>query len=169
LGYTVYAFNHKSNHRDGPDQIKARNNTFAKAASIDDEYLHHDGEFHRMYLGMPDTVIVVDEGQFFGENLKKLAIMARQRTAEFDLIVAGLLLDSDNLLFGPMGDLRAIANKTTDLTAWCQACGSVARFTYSSIPKDGQVRVGDEGFEPSCERCWIQREADKAAGLYTLQ
>ena len=160
-GFDVHAFNSNINKRER-HCIKSRDGSSWPAEQISDESLDVDGDLIRRCLRYEGSVIAVDEGQFFGDNLSKLAIMARRRNAKFELIVAGLLLDSENRPFGPMATLRSIANRSIDVTAWCE-CDAIARFTFSKTIKEGQVRVGDEGFEARCELCYSNGEAVKAS------
>jgi thymidine kinase len=84
------------------------------------------------------------------------------------VIVAGLDLDSDGKPFGPMGDLLAVADKVTKLTAVCVAeidkhdhpvCGKAATRSYR-LPEahtGALVQVGSAGvYEARCRACWAR-------------
>ena len=164
--FRIHAFNSVTNHRDGSKWIKSRSGKKWPSEAVDDEYLDPAGDFFAEYSAIPDWVIAVDEGQFFGDRLIDLACVARRRDAKFQLVVAGLLLDSENRPFGPMATLQILANRSIECTAWCFKCDGVARRTYSRTPKDEQVRVGDNGYEARCDICWETGEAQKASMGY---
>jgi thymidine kinase len=165
-GALVFAFNSDKNNRDDKHKIVSRAGAEWPAKRVSDDFLDPDGAFFEHHSINSDLVIGVDEGQFFGDKLVELATLARRRDAKFQLIVAGLLLDSENRPFGPMAPLRAITNLSIGCTAWCQKCDAIAYFTYSNTPKEGQVRVGDSGYEPRCETCYRSGEAEKASMGY---
>jgi thymidine kinase len=168
-GFKIYAFNSAINHRDCENFIESRTGASWESKSVYDVYFDSSGSFHKKHTEPRNDVtpvVAIDEGQFFGDHLLKMAVMARRRGAKFELIVAGLLLDSEGRPFGPMATLRSLANKSIDVTAWCEKCNGIARFTYSRTLKSGQVRVGDEDYEPRCEVCYKSGETQKASVGY---
>ena len=104
--------------------------------------------------------IVIDEAQFFDKSLVKYLQEYSQKGLR--IIVAGLDKDFKCDPFGPMGDILAIADKVTKLTAVCQVCGCEATRTQRIIDGepahfyDPQILVGtDDKYEARCKDCHI--------------
>jgi thymidine kinase len=97
-------------------------------------------------------VIGIDEGQFLGPDLPRVA----DRLAEEGkrVIVAGLDQDYRGQPFEPMPQLLAIAEYITKTLAICVVCGAPASRTQRTRPEHGRVVVGGAGlYEARCRRC----------------
>ena len=105
-----------------------------------------------------DTVQVVgiDEAQFYDmgiiETVKDIA------TRGIRVIIAGLDMDFRGEVFGPMGNLMAIADEVTKLHAICTVCGEEATMTQRIIngkaahSSDPVVLIGaSERYEARCK------------------
>ena len=101
------------------------------------------------------SVICVDEGQFFGPNLKDVCISLASQGKK--VIVAGLDMDYLEAPFENMSFLMGVAEHVTKLTAVCE-CGRDATRTHRKIKDDRRVLEGaDAEYEPLCRRCYIRK------------
>lgn len=97
-------------------------------------------------------VIGIDEGQFLGTDLPRVA--DRLAEAGKRVIVAGLDQDYRGQPFEPMPQLLAIAEYITKTLAICVVCGAPASRTQRTRPEHGRVVVGGAGlYEARCRRC----------------
>ncbi len=83
-------------------------------------------------------VVGIDEVQFFTleEGMPIMEAIRALNGAGVDVIAAGLNMDFRGEPFGGMGQLIAIADKVTQLTAVCDVCGREAYYTQRLI--DGE-------------------------------
>lgn len=148
-GKKIAVYTSTVNSRDG-DKIKSRTGRSCVCERIPDagllRLLNNAAEGPVAYA--------IDEGQFPGEEIMPLVEMSSKRDSPITLYLAGLDLTSERKPFGFMGEAVLRANCLITCRAWCQRCGKPAPFTYSTILKEGDVRVGDGGYEPRCEECW---------------
>ena len=104
-------------------------------------------------VGEETSIVAIDEAQFFSDQL--LAVVVKLVGAGKRVLVAGLDMDSDGIPFGPMGDIMAMAEQVTKLTAVCEVCGSDATHTFRKSNIDGQVLVGEHNhYEARCRKHW---------------
>lgn len=85
------------------------------------------------------TMVGIDEAQFMDMDLPRVCIelAAMGKT----IVVAGLGTDFKNDVFGPMGAMLAVADKTTKKTARCEVCGRIANRTQRLVDEgSGQIR-----------------------------
>ena len=105
-------------------------------------------------------VIGIDEGQFLGLQLPKVASTLADRGKR--VIVAGLDMDYRAVPFEPMPQLLAIAEYITKTLAICVRCGSPASRTQRTRPEPGRVLVGGADlYEARCRRCHTVPEIDE--------
>jgi len=98
-------------------------------------------------------VVAIDEAQFFQHDLVEVCLSLIDDG--FDVIVAGLNLDSRGVGFGPMPELIAQAHDRIFLTAVCVKCGQDAHYTQRLTSESERVAVGGSGdYEARCRRCW---------------
>lgn len=104
--------------------------------------------------------VLIDEGQFFGENLIKLInVCLREGT---DVIVSGLDIDRYGKPFGIMPTLMAIADEVHKFRAVCMECGGDAWISYGEFEDDNLVVLGaKEKYKPLCRTCYYKKEARK--------
>ena len=104
-----------------------------------------------------DTKIVaIDEAQFFSLQLKNTVHMLVSSGKR--VILAGLDMDSESHPFGPMGDVMAMAEKVTKLTAVCEVCGTDATHTLRVSDTPGQVLVGEhDHYKATCRTHWLEK------------
>ncbi|MEO6462443.1 MAG: thymidine kinase [Candidatus Eisenbacteria bacterium] len=97
-------------------------------------------------------VIGIDEGQFLGPDLPKVADLLAESGKR--VIVAGLDQDYRGQPFEPMPHLLAIAEYITKTLAICVVCGAPASRTQRTRPESGRVVVGGAGlYEARCRHC----------------
>src|SRR6476660_8506358 len=98
-------------------------------------------------------VIGIDEGQFLGPDLVRVAERLARRGKR--VIVAGLDQDYAGRPFEPMPQLLAIAEYITKTLAICVVCGSPANRTYRKVRRSARVVVGGADlYEARCRRCY---------------
>lgn len=100
-----------------------------------------------------ETVIGIDEAQFFDDDLAKvcedLALDGKR------VIVAGLDMDFRGVPFGPMPSLLAVAEYITKVHAICPHCGNLATHSYRLSADDSRVLLGEKDlYEPRCRTCY---------------
>jgi thymidine kinase len=107
-------------------------------------------------------VIGIDEGQFLGPDLPKVANQLAESGKR--VIVAGLDQDYRGQPFEPMPHLLAIAEYITKTLAICVVCGAPASRTQRTRPESGRVVVGGAGlYEARCRRCHTVPDETPAA------
>ncbi len=95
------------------------------------------------------SVVAIDEGQFFGENLP--AVATHLATSGRRVIVAGLDTDWRGRPFGPMPHLMAIAEIVRKQHAICRVCGGPASRTQRLVMGEENILVGStEAYEARC-------------------
>jgi thymidine kinase len=118
----------------------------------------------------PDTTVVaIDEGQFFDEDLVDLCKELANRRVW--VIVAGLDMDFRGEPFGPMPQLMAQAERVDKLQAICVVCGGPASRTQRLIDgrpaayDDPVILVGaSEVYEARCRGCHVVRMTNDTNG-----
>ncbi len=103
----------------------------------------------------PDTEVVgIDEGQFFDNELVRVANELAQRGVR--VIIAGLDQDYTGKPWEPMPQLLAIAEYITKTHAICMKCGQPANYTQRTFESEERVAVGGEGmYEARCRACFV--------------
>src|SRR5882762_121499 len=102
-----------------------------------------------------DTEVVgIDEGQFFDNELVKVANTLAQRGVR--VIIAGLDHDYTGKPWEPMPQLLAVAEYITKTNAICMKCGQPANYTQRTFESEVRVAVGGEGmYEARCRQCFV--------------
>jgi thymidine kinase len=95
-------------------------------------------------------IVFIDEAQFFDSILEN--IIQRLLAHGCDVIIAGLDMDSNGRPFGGIPFALAMATKIHKLTARCK-CGNESYTTAYNGTKE-TVKVGNEGYEPTCIKCF---------------
>lgn len=103
--------------------------------------------------------VLIDEVNFF--SLELVPFVQGLVTHGKQVYVAGLALDSEQQLFGPMTELLKIADKVVKLTAKCDGdqgkCREKATHSYRKIPKQVQIRVaGVDEYGAACKKHYGQ-------------
>ena len=103
-------------------------------------------------------LLVVDEAQFFDPWLYGAIcrLLNKRANDDFEILVFGLDLDSEQQPFGPMPVLMALADEVIKLRAICFRCGESAGLTKrKNDSSDEQVQLGaSELYEALCLVCY---------------
>jgi thymidine kinase len=107
------------------------------------------------HLSASTTVVVIDEVQFFDEEI--VSLVQQLATRGLRVIMAGLDMDFRGEPFGQMPALMAIAEEVTKLHAICMVCGEEACRTQRLVNgkpanyHDPVILVGaQEAYEARC-------------------
>ena len=102
-----------------------------------------------LILAKDADVIGIDEAQFLGDSLVKVA--AQLANAGKRVVIAGLDMDYKGNPFQPIPDLMAIAENVTKTHAICVVCGNPANFSQRIIASDDIIEIGSEDmYEARC-------------------
>ena len=103
----------------------------------------------------PDTEVVgIDEGQFFDNELVKVANELANRGVR--VIIAGLDQDYTGKPWEPMPQLLAIAEYITKTHAICMKCGQPANYSQRTFESEERVAVGAaDKYEARCRMCFV--------------
>jgi thymidine kinase len=97
------------------------------------------------------TVVAIDEGQFFGDELIQVA--SDLADAGKRVIVAGLDTDWRGRPFGPMPQLMAVAEVVRKQHAICRVCGSPASRTQRLVSAQEDILVAShDAYEARCRK-----------------
>eukprot|EP00512_Aurantiochytrium_limacinum_P006591 CAMPEP_0171509814 /NCGR_PEP_ID=MMETSP0959-20130129/14_1 /TAXON_ID=87120 /ORGANISM="Aurantiochytrium limacinum, Strain ATCCMYA-1381" /LENGTH=215 /DNA_ID=CAMNT_0012047103 /DNA_START=95 /DNA_END=742 /DNA_ORIENTATION=+ len=136
--------------RAGSQNIVSTHSGLSRTANVHAAFTSLDD----VKLDSSNTLIAVDEGQFFGEDLLRLwNRISQQPESSNALLVAGLDLDFLKKPFGVMPLLIDLAGpgNVEILTARCHVCQAPAPFTSRIIQSDHQILVGGaESYQPTC-------------------
>jgi thymidine kinase len=150
----VQVFKHSLDARYAQREVASHNGMQVEAVPVE------DAEQLRALITANTTVIAIDEGQFFGQDLVDLCTELADQGMR--VIVAGLDMDFRGEPFGPMPVLMARAERVAKLQAICLVCGGPASRTQRLIDgrpaayDDPVVLVGaDEVYEARCRGCHI--------------
>ena len=114
-------------------------------------------------LSLESQVVGIDEAQFFGRGLVKVAKTLANMGKR--VIIAGLDTDYRGEPFHPIPDLLAIAEDITKTHAICVICGNPANFTQRTTKSKDQVLVGaSDIYEARCRNCFEPPEIAKIKG-----
>jgi thymidine kinase len=112
----------------------------------------------RRHLKKDTQAIVIDEVQFFDESLIKYLL--EYASMGIRVICGGLDRDFRGLAFKVTGEIMAISDSVTKLTAICSCCGKEATMTQRIIDgepahfNDPTILVGEmESYEARCRDC----------------
>lgn len=106
------------------------------------------------------TVVGVDEGQFFEDDL--VMVCESLAGAGMQVIVAGLDLDYLRRPFGPIPTLCGRSEYATKMLAVCHRCGGPALYTQRTVRSDDLVVLGAEGaYEARCRFCYDPNEPEQ--------
>ena len=109
-----------------------------------------------------ETVIGIDEAQFFGQEI--LSIVTTLAEQGKRVILAGCEMYSSGEPFGQMGALMCIAEEVDKLRAVCLVCGEEAYISYrKEQPQNGNILIGNSDiYEARCRKCAHVNEQESA-------
>lgn len=146
---TVQVFKHAIDDRYHATHVKAHS-----GAGLEAEPVRNMDDL-RAKLKSDTTVVAIDEGQFFGEEIVQLVNELADQGLR--VIVSGLDMDFRGEPFGPMPDLLCLADEVQKLHAICMVCGEDGTRTQRLVngePADYDdpiIMVGaSESYEARC-------------------
>jgi len=143
---SVVAFKHADDARYAKGQIVTHSGWRADAYPV-------ASASRMLELAKHAQLVVIDEAQFFGNDLVGACQQWRERGQ--DVVVAGLDFDAWGEPFGPIPALETIADEVTRTYAVCAVCSAPADHTQRIAPFVGQKMVGGaEAYEPRCAKCF---------------
>ena len=141
-------------NRYSQSEIVSHNKKSLKAISIS-----HGSDIKR-HIKPNTQAIVIDEIQFFDDSMLKYVM--EFANLGLRVICAGLDTDFRGEPFGVIGQIMAVAEEVTKLTAICNVCGELATKTQRIIDgkpayyNDPQILVGaNDSYEARCRSCHI--------------
>lgn len=152
IGFRVLVVNYSHDTRYGTDIIASHDLDTIPATSVE-----RLGELPEDIATAYD-VIVIDEGQFFGDLRDKVCQWV-DNNDKLQVVVSGLDGDASRRPFGQMLDLIPVAETVLRLSSYCAVCrdGTSANFTKKiGGTQDATVEVGaGDKYIPVCRRHWL--------------
>jgi thymidine kinase len=107
-------------------------------------------------LWMDADVVLINEGQFFGDLLETVIEMVDVYKKQVH--ICGLDGDFRRQRFGTLLDLVPYSDKVEKLTAFCGMCknGSLAIFSHRVSNESAQVVIGSDNYVPLCRSCLLK-------------
>lgn len=136
-------------------EIDSRTNDRVIISSVRQQYATRVLTLYKP-VGTDADVVALDEAQFFPAWVVDYCQSLKDQGKT--VIICGLDMDARRQPFGSMGQLMAIADTVTKLTAVC-SCGSDATYTWLKedhpTTSGNLILIGDkEQYEPRCRQCF---------------
>ncbi|MBU2018651.1 MAG: thymidine kinase [Bacteroidetes bacterium] len=145
---SILLFKPKVDNRYSEENVVSHLGTSVQAIAVE-----NSSEVLKRWKG--ETVVAIDEAQFFDKNLPKVCEQLANEGAR--VIAAGLDMDFKGKPFGPMPDLMALAEYITKVHAICLRCGGLAHFSHRTSEQVDLVVLGElQNYEPLCRGCFQQ-------------
>ncbi len=105
-------------------------------------------------LWIDADVILINEGQFFGDLLETVVEMVDIYKKQVH--ICGLDGDFRRNRFGTLLDLVPYSDKVEKLNAFCGLCknGNLAVFSHRVTNESAQVVIGSDNYIPLCRSCY---------------
>ena len=149
----------ENNEKDPSLFIASRNGGSISCTAIADV-----AEMKEIALNNSYSIIAIDEAQFLNKQ-DLLEFIHEMLSFGKRIVIFGLDLDFRGKTFGAMGEILALADKVTKLTAICSVCGQdtycITQRIIDGNPahyNDPIIMVGDQQYEPRCRKCHIVRK-----------
>lgn len=115
------------------------------------------------YINPNIRTIFIDEIQFLEGDVYVLLDLSINH--DIDIYASGLNMTSEQVPFGIMPNVMAIADEITILKASCFDCNKDACYSYYEAGKTEEVVVGSDGYIPLCASCLKKRLDNKGLTL----
>ena len=103
-------------------------------------------------------MVGIDEAQFLDRRI--VEVCAQFRDEGRRVVAGGLDMDFQRKVFGPMGELMAIADEVEKLKAVCK-CGNDALFSKRRTQSQDQIQLGGaDEYRAVCGSCYLKPEED---------
>lgn len=97
--------------------------------------------------------VIIDEVQFFDfDGFIDLFHLCQSRN--ISVFLGGIDLTSELHPFTTIEKISPFCTSISKLTAHCGYCGQKAHYTLCTVPKDGEVLIGDNVYVASCYKCY---------------
>ena len=123
---------------------------------------------HKTILGHTNTVVLINEGQFFDDLFETVDILVNKMNKY--VFVCGLDGDYRMQQFGQMLDLIPICDKVTKLHSICSVCknGNRAGFTIRKTMDAEQKLIGcNDIYQPVCRKCYFNFKIEKVSDIHS--
>ena len=131
-------------------EIRSRNGMFHKAFEVENFLEMVDMMIDYYQAGV--THFIIDEVQFMKhEGFEKFVIFTQ--TTNVSVYAAGLNQTSEMTAFKETAVFAMFADSIVVLQGKCAYCGGNSKRTVCTIPKDGEVLIGDDVYEQTCYAC----------------
>ena len=108
--------------------------------------------------GKSMQMVGIDEAQFLDRRI--VEVCAQFRDEGRRVVAGGLDMDFQRKVFGPMGELMAIADEVEKLKAVCK-CGNDALFSKRRTQSQDQIQLGGaDEYRAVCGSCYLKPEED---------
>ena len=148
-----------NNEKDPTRFIASRNGGSVGCIAVADV-----AEMRQIILENNYSIIAIDEAQFFAKE-ELIAFVHEMLALDKKIVIFGLDLDFKGETFGAMGELLALADHVTKLTAVCAGCGQdtycITQRMIDGKPahyNDPLIMVGTSQYIPHCRKCHIIRK-----------
>ncbi len=101
------------------------------------------------------SAIFIDEVHWLKGNVRILSYLSVVK--DMDIYLSGLNMTSELEPFLMIQEILAISDEVENVLASCFDCGRKANLTYYAGGKKKITVVGDEGYFPLCNRCYVKR------------
>lgn len=120
------------------------------------------------YINDQTRTIFIDEIQFLTGDVSVLLDLSINR--DIDFYVSGLNMTSEQVPFGLMPQVLAVADEIEILRASCFDCNKDAQFSYYEAGgKESTILVGSDGYIPLCASCLKKRREKINAPILGLR
>jgi|UniRef100_A0A6C0JCQ6 thymidine kinase len=109
------------------------------------------------YSILPESVVLINEGQFFPDCLESIKYMVDE--LKLKVIVYGLDGDFKRKPFGKFLDLIPIATDLMKIKSQCYYCGykNDALFSHRITDEIEQCVIGTSNYKPCCRKCYLKK------------
>lgn len=151
IGYKVLVINYKHDTRYGSNCIASHDIDKEPALAVE-----HLADIPEELIG-EHRVLIIDEGQFFGDLYEKVSAWA-DKYDDLHIVISGLDGDAQRKRFGQMLDLVPHTEEVVRLSALCAVCanGTAAHFSKRLVGAGETVDIGGaEKYIPVCRRHYL--------------
>lgn len=140
--------------------VDSRINSAIAEGLIDYTYLKEfsEKEINNIVLETYDAVFI-DEYFMIKNNRIFLEAMIKSERPHYiqpDIYLAGLIADSDAVLFDEAIQILPLCDEIEKLNGVCTRCGSmIGNYSFHIGKKESQIEVGDSKYECLCGRCYF--------------
>lgn len=102
---------------------------------------------------MRKSVVAFEEIQFYDLKITSVINVLRFKM-DCKVICCGLDMDYKGIPFKVTSELLGMSDKVSKMKAVCKKCFTDAARTYKMTTDTKRIVIGDEIYEPLCNKCW---------------